>query len=147
MLKNINWLEGCFDEPARSELQTVFAFGGILDEDTLNERLRSILQHEKSQSIFFEWKTSPSGTNHLIISSPFIVLVNIYGFLPLMSSALFLDGDLDIRNIHWMEQDHLVSFDAYHIVHDCLQRGICHYSNDDDSFFLLGEPIHGIRRS
>ena len=85
-------------------------------------------------------KTSPDGKNHIAVSEDSCFFVNIHGFMIFLSDCwLFFDGELDIRDIQWIEKDNLVLFDFFYIVHDERQKAVCHYSNDKDSFVFLGE--------
>ena len=146
--KDVNRLKHYFCEQSLLSLQSVFDKSSISTYETvtLNERLLSILLLEESRNIsrLIRRKTSPDGKNHIVICNDLCFLVNIHGFLILMSNWLFYDGELDIINIQWIDKDNLVLFDAYYIVHDKMQKGVCHYSNED-SFVFFSEIRKGVR--
>ena len=139
--KDAMYLNGYFCDSSIHDLQLIFdeANNNILNEDRiayLNEHLLSILQQEMSRGLML-WKVSTTGQNHIIISSNICVLLNIHGGFVLFSSWLFFEGELAIKNLHWIEKDNLVVFDFYYIVHDEYQKCVCHFSNDNDRFIFL----------
>lgn len=133
-------LERCFCEDSICDLQLIFDEANHdPDQDkiaNLNKRLESVLQQEDSCQFFF-CNTSPTGQNHIIISYETVILLNIYGGYVLLTDGLFLDGELDLINIQWIENDNLVVFDLFYIVYNELRKCVCHFSNDDDRFVIF----------
>lgn len=137
-------LKGYFCESSVNDLQQIFdeANNKSLDKEQieyLNKRLLSIMQQEKSRGLAL-WEISPTGQNHIFISSKLCVLINIYGCYILLENWLFFDGELSVSNIRWLENDNLVIFDLNYIVHSEIQKCVCHFSNDNDSFIIFS-PI------
>lgn len=76
-----------------------------------------------------------------------VFFVNIHGLIIFMSSGYFLEGDLDITDIQWIETDNLVLFDIYHIPYGEKKKMICHYSNDNDCFVFCSEIRKVVRKA
>ncbi len=139
--KNTDILKEYFCDQSLRALQSIFERTHIINNaKNLNLKLLSVLQTEESKGDKLMIRnTSPSGKNHIVIVNDLCFLINIHGFIIFMSNGLFYEGELDITNIHWIEADNLVLFDAYYIVHGDREKGICHYSNDENSFVFFYE--------
>ena len=104
------------------------------DEKILHElqsRLREALKRLRPR-----YKSSPSGNHHLMLINGNYILVNIYGIYYLFTNMLFYDGELEISNYHWIEKDNLVILDIHYIVHDLVQKCICHFDRNDYFVYL-----------
>ncbi len=121
-------MDQVFSESINSNLKSWF-----------NNKLLAILQFEEYRKprLYFEMKHSPDGMNHIVVCDDLCFFVNIYGLALLKEDFIFMDGELGIENIQWIERDNLVLFDLYYIVHGDRQKVICHYSNDENSFVYL----------
>ena len=109
--------------------------------EELQQKLRWVLQEDKSNGLsgIIEWRTSPSGSNHVVATESLCLFINIYGVKVLFENPLFFEGELATTNYHWIEEDNLVVFDVLYIVHDKWEKCICHFAPDD--FFAYLTPI------
>ena len=148
--KDVNILKHCFCEQSLISLQSVFDQSDIGTHETvtLDDKLLSILLLEETRDIprLMLRESSPDGKNHIIICNDLCFMINIHGFIILMYNWLFYEGEMDIINIQWIDKDNLVLFDVYNIVHDEMQKGVCHYTNDE-SFVFLSEIRKGVGRT
>lgn len=130
-----------FRESSLITLQDIFEKGAhpeaSVSEDELKSELLAVLQLEMSCHGFKIWEINDG--NHLLLDSDHCMLINLRGVRILYSSALFFEGELMLRNIRWMPNDRLVQFDLYNIVHEEVQKCVCHYSGDDEEFVLLSQ--------
>ncbi len=147
-MADVNFLETHFQKASISALEEIFTKTQKVIAQEEKERLKlelvSILRQETSDRMTI-WEVSPSGENHIVFIDHICFFINIYGAMPILSSWLFFEGELDIKNIHWMEDDRLVLFDVYYIVHGKVEKCICHYSNNSDAFcyFTAARQMNG----
>lgn len=141
---------GYFSENSIFALTEIFETAkGTRDKQIIKElelELLSVLQQEKSQRITSKsefglnaWEISPKGNNHVIVSYDLCAFVNIYGISLILESVLFCEGEIEILNYHWIEDDNIVVFDVHYIVSNAWQKCICHFENTD--FFVYFTPI------
>jgi len=137
---NLDILNGYFQESSIQLLVEIFDKANKSEpEDTSKElqlKLSSILQKEASSvfSPLFRRATSPDGNHHIVVIENLCLLINIWGINVLFENWLFFDGELDVMNFHWNEKDNLVVFDVHFIIHNDVQKCICHFARDD--FFV-----------
>lgn len=136
---NLEYLFGCLEEDAVSRLGEIFETANqTRDEDklrALQSELKWILRTGKK----IKWMSAPSGTVHIGVVDEYCLLVDVYGVKVLFTDYRFLDGEQDVLNFHWMEEDHLVVFDALYIVRNLVDKCICHYTQED--FFVYLSPV------
>ncbi len=124
---------GIFDSQTASYLsyinQEAMAFEKLNSSDVreLNAKLEEAL---KSCGAYIR-SVSKDGV-YLVIKDQYILLIGIYGFWYVHSSLLFLEGELAVRNIHWIENEKIVAFNLYNIVHDESKRIVFHYSQKSE---------------
>lgn len=104
-------------------------------EEDLGAELLAVLQHEMSAGAFVRWECH--GANHLIVTSYNCILINIYGVRVLLDSWLFFEGEILLRNIRWMDDDHLLLLEFFYPVHEEFERCVCHYSNNSNEFVIV----------
>lgn len=82
---------------------------------------------------------SPDGMNFIyrLMDPGCYLLLTPYGIIPLVKNFLISEGELGLDNIKWMEEDHLLTYDLFYIVHNQRQIGVCHYSHDGNAFAYL----------
>lgn len=151
---DLSFLRGNLNDSTICRLERIFATANNTREESvrkkLQEELRSVFQQENPGDIF-DWEISPSGNNHVIIAGSLCLFVNIWGIRVLFKNYLFLEGELWIKNFHWIERDNLVIFDLHYIVHDEVESCICHFAPDDFLVYFTAarkkspESIHGYK--
>ena len=142
-------LEGVFRDDSRRRLSEVFreakrSEGSPERMAELCGRLREIVEPEIScghpaWGEYVRWDESPDGYAHLFIRGDGCFLVSVFGVRLLMRSALFPEGELGVRYIHWLTAYRLLIFDFIYYVRDEVQRCECFYSNTDAEPLFL-EP-------
>jgi len=139
-----NILKGDFSEHSNELLQRIFRRASDKQrKETLlslkNNLMYILLDEESTRQSVLLWESSPSGDNHIIVSYHSCFFINIYGILVFYPSDYFLEGEMSIEHFHWIEEDNLVIFKKYYIVHNEEQEVIIHYSNDINAFVHFGE--------
>ena len=101
----------------------------------LKESFLSIVEFEKRRNNMPK-SVSPSGLNFvfLVFERYEYILLNPYGAVRLCGDALIYEGEAEALNFVWMEEDNLLLFDFYYIVHSEIRKHICHFTRDDTAF-------------
>lgn len=138
----LSFLEGRFQESSIFYLADIFHEANkLVTEDTLHDLrldLLSVLQQEMS-NVYNRWEVSPSGNNYIVVTCNLCLLINVFGATVLIDNWLFFEGELVVKNFHWIEEDNLVTFDVHYLVCDEWEKCVCHFAHDD--FFTYIVPI------
>ena len=128
-------LRGGFSEDAVEALKDIICAAAHTansqDLGQLQRKLSELLRGEMTDDRRFwqtKWVVSSNEENHILMLDHMCFLVNIYGVQFLFQDYRFCEGELDIVNFEWIEEDHLVLFDSYYIVRGRREKVICHYA-------------------
>lgn len=152
---NLDILKGYFQESSMAKLKEIFDAASKRPTEAMLKVLKfellAVLEQEKNLGVM-ERVSSPSGNNHIVVVNSLCIIINLQGLHVVREDLLFCEGELAMRNFQWIEEDNLVLFDLYWIVHDNTERLVCHYVEPD--FFVyrilpqkicnippIGEPI------
>ncbi len=147
-LRELNFLRSYFQETSVRSLSYIFArarSGNIsqIERRELNRALASVLAEEKKTGMT-QWEISPSGQNHLFIKDAIFVLFSIYGAIRITEDHRYYEGELGVKNLQWMENDHLLLYEEYYIVRNLLRTCVCHYSHDGSAFVFFTDETQGV---
>lgn len=67
------------------------------------------------------------------------MIINLNGVALLFEVPCYFEGDVSIQNVRWIEEDHLVLFNAYNVPHRACHTYICYYA-DSDAAFVYATP-------
>ena len=129
-----------------ASLQPIFEkfnlpFVNDAEKAKLQAEFLSIVEREKSQKKALCY-VSPNGLNFIfcVFEQGKCFLLNPRGATLLFQDRRIYEGELNISNVQWMEQDNIVIVDIYDIVSEELKKCICHFSNDWNQFVYFTEP-------
>ena len=138
----LDFLEGHFQESSILNLTEIFNKANTTKcENTIKElklELLGVLQQEMSIGLN-KWEISPSGNNYIVVTKSLCLLFNVWGVNVLFENGLFFEGELSVKNFQWFEEDNLIVFDVYYIVHNEWQKCICHFTSS--GFFTYFTPV------
>lgn len=126
-------------------LQTIFKLahsGGLssTEEKNLKDRLLRILECEAEGASESIYHSEAHDANIVVVTYTKILLLNIFGIRILLDdSSLFIEGELDIRNIQWIDQYDLLIFDLFYIVQSRSQRCVCRFSNSEKGYVQFSQ--------
>ena len=134
---NLEILQGYFQESSMAKLEEIFSAASKRPTEAalkvLKMELLAVLEQEKNLGVM-DRASSPSGNNHVIVVDSQCIIINLQGIHLIRDDLLFCEGELAMLNFQWIEEDNLVLFDLYWIVHDDTERIVCHYAEPD--FFV-----------
>ena len=133
-----------FSKKIQSELRHIFtqSKGGALTnkkKKALQAYLDIIIEEEISTKNFVS--ISPTSNNYIVIAKKACMLINVYGIKIISEDELFVQDRKFLKNIQWIEDDKLVTFEIWNLQDKTVQTCICHYSNDGKDFIYFTPTI------
>lgn len=132
----------CFSAYALENLKNIhekYKTSGKDELEELKAKLLSVIEHEKDFEMMF-CTGAPDGTAYVCNSCENIFLVTLDNCYMLMSDGRIFDGELSIEIKKWIEEDHVLFFDAINIVHNKTEHYFCYYGSEENFFVgIIGE--------
>lgn len=112
--------------------------------EKLKAELLSVIEHERGFNIM-SCTGAPDGTAYVCSSFENIFLITLDNCYTLMSDGQIFDGELSIEIKKWIEEDHVLFFDAFYIVHDKTDHYFCYYGNEEN--FFVSKKVEETKRT
>lgn len=141
---------GSLSEYTWEKLKNIHAKYKAFGKDCLEElkiELVSVISAIEYESYFngmLFLTGAPDGTAYLCNIWTDIFLITLDNCYRLMSYTPISDGEMDIYNVKWIEEDHVLFFDAVYIVHDTASHHVCYYGNEEDFFISKKGETKGL---
>lgn len=105
---------------------------------SLNRALSDFVSRLENEGVAYPDSSSPNGQYYIVTFGNSMVLMTVCGYLMLEDDMSLGEGESWIKNVYWMESDHIVIYDYVHLF-STICTLICHYSYDQNAFLCRME--------